>query len=366
MKKSYIIALLITAGATLWVVSGMFSGKADETTAAPDAAPAEHAALQVQVRDSTAQTVTAKVTVTGRTEAHRRVEIKSELAGPVEAIVVEKGGVVKEGEVIARLAVRDRQARAAEARERVKQRDIEFNAAKELQAKGFNSRVKLAQSSAELEAARAELKRTELDLANTEIKAPFDGVIADQMIEVGDYAEVGKTVFSIVDLDPIEMTGFVTEKQVASIAAGAEVDVRLLDGRETQGILSYIAPSADPATRTFRIEAAVPNPERAIVEGMTATLRIPMKPVKAHRITPSTLTLDDTGRVGIKAVDGAGTVAFMPVIIIADEADGMWVAGLPDTVRIITVGQEYAAPGQAVKAVAVQAPLDKMPADKSP
>ena len=351
MKKSYLVALLITAGAALWVASGMVGDKGQETAPAPDAAPAEHETLRVQVRDSAAQTVTAQVTVTGRTEAHRRVEIRSELAGQVEAIVVEKGGVVKEGDVIARLEVRDRRARAAEARERVKQREIEYNAAKELQAKGFNSRVRLAQSSAELEAARAELKRTELDLANTEIRAPFDGVIADQMIEVGDYAEIGKILFSIVDLDPIEMTGFVTEKQVASIAAGAEVDVRLLDGREARGILSYIAPSADPATRTFRIEAAVPNPERAIVEGMTATLRIPMNPVKAHSITPSTLTLDDTGRVGIKAVDENGVVEFMPVIIVADEADGMWVAGLPERLRIITVGQEYAAPGQTVKAV---------------
>lgn len=368
MKKSYILALLITAGAALWVMSGMIGGVPPETEGAPKAEAAAHAPLQVQVRESVAQTVTAKVTVTGRTEAHRRVEIKSELAGQVEAIVVEKGGVVSAGDVIARLAIRDRKARAAEARERVKQREIEFNAAKELQAKGFNSRVKLAQSSAELEAARAELKRTELDLANTEIKAPFDGVIADQMVEVGDYAEVGKTVFSIVDLDPIEMAGFVTEKQVAMITPGAEVDVRLLDGRTAQGKLSYIAPSADPATRTFRIEVAVPNPERTIVEGMTATLRIPMNPVEAHRITPSTLTLDDTGRVGIKVVDDAGMVSFMPVIIVADEADGMWVAGLPEKLRIITVGQDYAAPGQVVKTMVAPdtAPTDKTPTDITP
>lgn len=368
MKKSYLIAFLITAGAALWVASGMMGGADEDAAPKPTAAQtAEHGPLAVQVQDSRAQTVAAKVTVTGRTEAHRRVDIKSELAGQVEAIVVEKGGVVAEGDVIARLEIRDRKARAAEARERVKQREIEFNAAKELQAKGFNSRVKLAQSSAELEAARAELKRTELDLANTEIKAPFDGVIADQMIEVGDYAEVGKTVFTIVDLDPIEMTGFVTEKQVASIAPGAIVDIRLLDGRQAQGTLSYVAPSADPATRTFRIEAAVPNPDRAIVEGMTATLRIPMNPIKAHKISPSTLTLDDTGRVGIKAVEDDGKVIFLPVIIVADEADGMWVAGVPEALRIITVGQEYAAPGQAVKAVPAEKPVtDNTPADNTP
>ena len=88
MKKSYLVALLITAGAALWVASGMVGDKGQETAPAPDAAPAEHETLRVQVRDSAAQTVTAQVTVTGRTEAHRRVEIRSELAGQVEAIVL--------------------------------------------------------------------------------------------------------------------------------------------------------------------------------------------------------------------------------------------------------------------------------------
>ena len=147
MKKSYLLALLITVGAVAWVASGMVMPKGDKTDAAPDAAPhAEKGPLQVRVRDSRAEPMTAQAAVTGRSQAARRVEMKSEIAGQVEAIVVKKGEAVKKGDVIARLEQADRAARAAEARERVKQREIEHNAARELQAKGFNSRVKLAQS----------------------------------------------------------------------------------------------------------------------------------------------------------------------------------------------------------------------------
>jgi multidrug efflux system membrane fusion protein len=349
MKKSYLLALLITVGAVAWVVSGMVMPKGDKTDAAPDAAPhAEKGPLQVRVRDSRAEPMTAQAAVTGRSQAARRVEMKSEIAGQVEAIVVKKGEAVKKGDVIARLEQADRAARAAEARERVKQREIEHNAARELQAKGFNSRVKLAQSAAELQAAKAERHRAELDLENTKIVAPFDGVIADQMIEVGDYAEIGKVTFIIVELDPIELGGFVTERQVSSITAGSPVKAVLLNGMEVEGTLTYVAPTADPATRTFAIEVEVPNPDRRIVEGMTASLRIPMAAVDAHRIAPSSLTLDDKGRVGVKTVGSDNKVSFVPVAIIADEADSMWVAGLPETVRIITVGQDYAAQGQVV------------------
>jgi multidrug efflux system membrane fusion protein len=306
---------------------------------------------QVRIRESVAEKMTAHVAVTGRSEAVRRVDIKTEIAGQIVAIVAEKGAVVKEGDVIARVDERDRRARLAESRERVRQREIEYNAARELEEKGFNSKVKLASVRADLEAARAELRKTEIDLANTEIKAPFDGVIAEQRIEVGNYVEIGTVAFSIVDLDPIELAGYVTEKQVIAIAPGSPVRARLLNGIELEGTLTYIAPTADPATRTFRIEIAVPNPDMAVLEGLTATLRLPVREAMAHRISPSILTLDDTGRIGVKIVNAENRVEFAPVVIVSDEPEHMWITNLPDKVRLITVGQDYVVPGQAVDPV---------------
>lgn len=353
MNKSYILAFLIALVALLWVMSGMFMTDRPEQ-AAPDAAgapAAEEAPADVRVRESTAEDMIATVNITGRTQAVRRVEIKAEIAGQVREILAEQGAVVEEGAVIAKIDERDRRAQLAEARERVDQREIEHNAAAELENKGFNSRVRVAQTRADLESARAALRRAEIELANTEIRAPFGGVIATQAIEIGDYVDAGTVAFNIVDLDPIEVTGFVTEKQVVFIEIGSAVTIRLLNGMEAQGVLSYIAPSADPQTRTFPIEVTIPNPERRIIEGMTAELHIPMARRMAHRISPSFLTLDDEGRVGVKIVNDNNEVEFAPIMIIDDQPDHMWVGGLPDKVRFITVGQDYVAPGQVVNPV---------------
>jgi multidrug efflux system membrane fusion protein len=351
MKKSYILAVLIAVGAVLWIASGMIASAPHETPVPAQTVQKDSAPPRVRVRDSIAETMTAHINVTGRTQAARAVAMKAEIAGQVIEIMADKGTPVAAGQVIAKLDERDRRARLAEAEQRVNQRDIEYNAAHALEGKGFNSKVKLAQARADLEAARAETSKARVDLENTEIRAPFAGIIATQMIEVGDYVDIGTAAFTIVELDPIELAGFVTEKQVAAISPEAPVTAQLLSGVTVEGRLTYIAPAANPETRTFPIEVTVPNPGMKIVEGMTATLNIPLAQAKAHRISPSILTLDDDGRVGVKTVDVDNKVAFTPVTIIADEPDHMWIGGLPDKARLITVGQDYVIPGQVVTPV---------------
>jgi len=61
------------------------------------------------------------------------------------------------------------------------------------------------------------------------------------------------------------------------------------------------------------------------------------------------MTLADDGRVGVRTVNAENVVSFVPVTIIGGTVDGMWVAGLPEEVRIITVGQEFVIDGQVVR-----------------
>src|SRR5262249_47395482 len=104
-------------------------------------------------------------------------------------------------------------------------------------------------------------------------------------------------------------------------------------------------------TRTFRLELEVPNPQGTIRDGITAEIHITASSVEAHRISPAILALDERGTIGVRVVDQNRRVRFVPVKIISDGADGVWVSGLPHTVTIITVGQEYVANGQEVTVV---------------
>src|SRR5690606_27870927 len=105
------------------------------------------------------------------------------------------------------------------------------NAAQQLAEKGFRSETKLAESQANLKTAKANLKNMEIDLANTYIRAPFDGVLEDRLVEKGDYVKVGDVMAKVIDLDPIYVTGGITEQDIHKVHQGQKAYAKLLDGR---------------------------------------------------------------------------------------------------------------------------------------
>lgn len=353
MKSSKLIAMGIALVGLLWVGSGLFfhAMEASDIPGETITPRSEEPLLKVRVRTMEALSYTDEILVTGRTQASRTVRLKAEIGGLVERLAKEEGDQAAEGEVLAVLEVRDRAARVAEARERADQRRIEYDAARKLEDRGFNSKIRRAQALADLESARAALKQAETELEKTKIKAPFDGLVTDQAVEAGDYLAEGNPLFTIVDLDPVELTGFVSERQIQGIVHGSSARAEFLDGSVLEGRITYIAPTANNETRTFRIVVSAPNPDLQVKDGLTVKLRIPSKKKQAYKISPSILSLDDRGRIGVKIVDPENIVRFQPVTILSSTPEAMWIGGLPDTVRIITVGQDFVSPGQVVEPV---------------
>lgn len=358
MNKSLFIAVVIAILATLWILTGVLGSKdpANNVVSA-ESQPFEQGLNQadiaeVRVQDLIAQPMEDTVEVTGRTQASRQISLRAETEGQISSIQVEKGVLVKKGQILAKLEMQDRAANVLEAEQLLNQRQIQYNAAKELAEKGFNSRVRLAEARAQLESARAQLKQARVELSNIMIKAPFDAVVNDQMVEVGDYVSKGNDLFDLVDLDPIEIVGFLTEKQMENVEEGMQAEVELLRGEKLIGDISFIASAADPQTRTFKMEMTLANAEHAIKEGLTAKILVPIKEANAYKISPSILSLADDGTVGVKIVNADNIVEFKPIRLLKDTPEYLWIGGLPETVRIITVGQEFVIPGQTVKPVA--------------
>ncbi len=353
--SSKIIAVAIAVVATFWVLSGFFT-TADmaEDTPLAESAQNENIATElfdVRVQDFTAIDYADDVVVTGRSQASRKVILRAETSGQVQDILMEEGDAVEAQQVLARLELRDRAERLTEAKKRLSQRQIEYSAAKRLEDKGFNSKTRLAEALADLEDARTVLKQIEVDISKVEMKAPFDGIISDQFVEEGDYLSVGDDVFSVVDMDPIEFAGFISERRIQEIKPGSEANVRFLDGGNIKAKVTFIAPTADAQTRTFRVVVQSENKDSQIKEGLTVKLHIPVDKKKAHKISPSILSLNDEGQMGVKVVNDQNVVEFVPVKILADKPDGMYITGPPSPSRFITVGQDFVKEGQKVNPV---------------
>ena len=135
------------------------------------------------------------------------------------------------------------------------------------------------------------------------------------------------------------------------VARGGSASAILATGEQVAGNIRYVAPMADEATRTFTVELEVDNAAGKLRAGMSAELLIPAETVFAHKISPSLLTLDDAGTVGVKIVNEQGVVEFIPADIALSTNEGVYVAGLPTAATIITVGQGFVTGGTPVDGV---------------
>jgi membrane fusion protein, multidrug efflux system len=362
MPRSTLIALAIAVAVAGWLASphlgiDQWLGRNGEAPAAAGDAPADSAQqtnaeriTAVRTRSSIAEPMAREVVLNGRTEAVRTVRLAAEVSGRVVELAVEKGQRVAAGDVVAQLDRRDREASVAEAEATLAQRTIEYQAASRLGERGFQAETQVAASRAALETARYHLRRAEIELEHTTIAAPFAGVVEERPVELGSFVDVGDTVMRLVDLDPILVVSDVPEASIPQITVGSPAEIRLVDDSRREGTVRFVAREANERTRTFRAEVAVDNPDGAIPAGLSTTLALTLEAVPAHRVSPGILVLDDRGLIGVNAVDADSRVVFHPADIVRAEAEAIWLAGLPDRLELITVGQGFVAPGQTVAA----------------
>jgi len=320
------------------------------------------AAVKVQIESLKAQDHANVIQLYGKTQADREVEIKAETSGRIEQVLIEKGARVTKGDIIARIAIDDRNRRLKSTQALVRQRQLEFEASRKLSKKSFRSQTKLAEAEALLHAARADLESARLDITHTEIKAPFDGQLEDKSIEVGDYVTQGTLLARIIDLSTIVVGVDISENNISKIKDGQPASAFLANGYRIDGIVRYVASTSNNTTRTYRIEIEGENPNNQISSGLTTQVRLNVGSQPAYKLSPAIWTLSDKGEVGVKTVDGANLVQFHNVGLLEDTPDGIWVSGLPQSARIITRGQEYVKPGQEV--IAIEGNQTEAPADK--
>ena len=229
-----------------------------------------HDPTSVIAMASEAASHTRVLTLRGRTEADRAVTLQAEVAGLVEGDPPRRGTIVQAGDVICRLSAGERPAELAEARAGLIEAEAEVEAAERLVERGFTSQTETLKRRAALESARARLMRAELAMERLEIVAPFGGILEDDAAERGTLLQPGGHCATIIAIDPVVLVGYAPEREVDALSVGQAATGRLVTGRALQGEVRYVARTADPDTRTFRVEIAVPNPELAIREGMTA------------------------------------------------------------------------------------------------
>jgi len=272
---------------------------ADETAQADtqdDATDDTPDLVRVVAMASKAQDIDSAVILRGRTEAARDVQVAAETSGLVISEPISKGNYVDAGDVLCRLAPGTREARLAEARARLAE---------------ANGRVPEAQAA--IAEAQARLREANLNVENTR-RLNERGVASEtQLFNAEAVAEAA--LAGLQRAQSGTASAFVPEIDKDKVQLGAMAGAKLTSGAEVRGAVKFISRSADETTRTFRVEVEVPNDDLRISAGQTVEIVV---------------------------------AAFMPVTLLRDTTEGVWLTGLPDVVNIITVGQEYVVDGVTV------------------
>ncbi|WP_425083048.1 efflux RND transporter periplasmic adaptor subunit [Ruegeria profundi] len=347
-------------------------------------------AVRVVALRSVAREIDSAVLLRGQTKANRQVEVLAETTSTVISEPMRRGAFVEAGDLLCELdpgtrpaslaeakagkleaesRIPEAEARLEEAHALVAEADINLKAARKLSETGFGSETRrvsseAAMSSAEagiksaeagleatragIESAAAEVEAAQREMDRLTIEAPFQGLLESDTAELGSLMQPGTLCATIIQLDPIKLVGFVPETEVNRVQVGALASAQLVTGRQVEGRVTFLSRSADETTRTFEVEITVPNEDLTIRDGQTATIRISAEGAKAHLLPQSALTLSNEGQLGVRTVGAGDVVDFMPVRVLRDTAEGVWIDGLPETTDIIVVGQEFVVKGVTV------------------
>lgn len=353
----FLLAALLAGLVGSYMLSGelIVGGRgANENAPAPPAervAEADAEAVRVRVKIITATERSQILPIRGRTQADTRVAVAAETTGRVLSRPIELGDRVDQGDLLCQLDPGAREARYQEASAALDQARADLEAARQLNEKGFSTDINVKAQQARFDAAEAALRETTIELERTQILAPVSGLVEDDVAEIGSMLSQGTTCAVLINLNPLLVIGQVAERDIGNLQIGMAAGVKLVTGEERLGKISFLSSSANADTRTFRIEIEIPNPDFSLRAGVTAQAGVQLPSIQAHHFSSAYLTLDDDGSIGIRSVTDDNKVAFLPVTLIGEDEAGVWVGGLPDDVRVITVGQEFVQNGETVEPI---------------
>ena len=325
-------------------------------TAKPEGGRTVAAATAVAVE----RPISRFVTVSGTLSAQEQADVAAEISGRIVATPVERGTRVSAGAALVQIAdaeVRaqadeaaanaaqiearlglaggatfeiDRVPEVANARASAELAEVEFDRAKMLvekkllpQADFDRSRAQadvarrqsdIARNGAEqqyqsLLAARARMTLARKALADTVVRAPFDGVVDQRLVSVGDYAVRGTKVASVMRITPLRVELTVPGQYISTIAVGRSVslEVDAYPGRTFTGLIRYVSPAVQTDSRALIIEAVVPNQTGELKPGQFARARIEQASQTPAVLVPASAvrTDSDTARVYVVSPTGS-------------------------------------------------------------
>jgi membrane fusion protein, multidrug efflux system len=267
-------------------------------------------AVAVRVLELAPRRMPDEIRLPGRIEPLQAALLPAERAGRVVELLVDKGAAVEAGQMLVRV---DRRLwEAAHRRAAIERRDAERDLQRwrELEKTGAVSASDFEAVSRREESARIAVDETQVFLDQCEVRAPFAGLIADRLVELGDYANEGQAVLRLIRLDRVKLAFDVPERDIGAVAPGQEMSFTLaaLPGREFRGTVAFVASQAARESNSFAVELEVDNADGALKAGMIAQVGLVRRVREAAVVVPLAAVVPRKGEHYVFVVENGRAV----------------------------------------------------------
>lgn len=277
---------LLISGTACLAVAGLLAGcgsKREYSKAAASDLPKARVSVQTVERKSRA--MTEEVVATARAKLHATLEAK--LNGRIETMPVALGDKIQKGQLIARLDAGEIAARLQQAEASLDQAQRDSKRISALFAQQGVTQSEFDSAQARLHIAEGTSAEARAMMSYVEIVAPFDAVVTKKWADVGDLAAPGKPLVEIEDPSALQLDADIPETIAERIQRGAQLEIHTDGARGNLiGVVSEIAPSADSASRTFRVKLDLAQPD-GLRSGQFARLIVPIGENNSVRVPDS-------------------------------------------------------------------------------
>ena len=271
--------------------------------------------------------ITAGIAVTGSLDPADKVEIRAELSGQIERVLVDRGSIVGRDETLAKFDAAIVQARGISALVALGARERDLDAADTLYRAGVLSERDFTQARSHARRREGGSRAGARCGSNATVRSPIRGEISQRHVSAGEVMQPGAKLFTVVNNDALELAGQVGADQIGRVRVGQPVRVTLdaYAGRTFEGKVARIEPVADAGTRRVGVFIRVPNADHGIVAGLFATGTIltaadVSTPVLA---VPAAAVRADSGSASVLAVVGDRVERRVVIVGSREDAAGL-------------------------------------------
>lgn len=297
----------------------------------------------------------------GTAQARESIVITPKVADTIRAIRFESGQRVRLGQVLVEMSSVEQAADVAQARAANDAAQEELRRFQELYDRGFASQARIDAVRAAADAARARFEAGASRAADRTIRAPFAGIVGLRTASPGQYMRPGDQIGTLDDVAEIKLDFDVPETQLARLSPGVEISARTaaFPDRAFDGRIATVDSRVDPATRTVRVRALLPNQDETLRPGMLMTVEVRSNPREALAV-PEIALLEQAGGTFVYRANPTenGHVVEQVRIDVGTRVGGMAevLSGLEANDLVITEGVQSVRPGMPVRLAAPPAP----------